>query len=98
MDQKQQTFMVATCKPTKAPWLPEWLQGQWNPQKGKKQKRTVEEMPAHSVIVYFAKFNASNHLPKAVKTAVDERNLKWATISNIPDKSESEHSECINLS
>ena len=55
-------------------------------------------MPALSVIVYFAKFNASNHLPKAVKTAVDERNLKWATISNIPDKSESEHSECINLS
>ena len=99
VDVTQQTFKVATFTPNRDPWLPACLQGQWNPQKGKKSKRTVEEMPAHSVIAYFPKLNAGNRLPKSVKEAVNERKLKWATIlpepeedpESNPDESESEN-------
>jgi hypothetical protein len=75
VDSQNKTCMAKKRIPSKNPWSPGCLDGQWNP--GRRSAKT-EEVPGYSVIAYFDKFiGKANKLPGTVKTAVRSRNIAW---------------------
>jgi hypothetical protein len=76
VDSQNKTCMAKKRIPSKNPWSPECLDGQWN--NGHRSAK-AEEVPGYSVIAYFDKFigKGKTALPGPVKTAVRERNIAW---------------------
>jgi hypothetical protein len=76
VDSQNKTCMAKKRNPSKNPWSPECLDGQWN--NGHRSAK-AEEVPGYSVIAYFDKFigKGKNTLPGPVKTAVRERSIAW---------------------